>query len=428
MEKHNSNSLDKYLSPTDVWALSLGCIIGWGAFVMPGTTFLPMAGPLGTIIAMAASALVMLLIGYNYYFLMRHYPGTGGVYAYTKATLGRDHAFLSSWFLCLSYLSLIPQNATVLTVMCRALWGDGLHSGIHYRIAGADVYLAEVGLTVAVLAITAILAIRRKRLLQRIQTVLALVLMLGVTIIAVAVTPHIQHGELFSAFRYGQGSPLLSITTIIILAPWAFVGFEVVSLETAHFKFPVRKSGKLIVLAILLGACIYSAMALAAVSVQPEGYQTWQGYVGNLDRLSGIESIPTFFVMGEILGPAGVWIIGITALSAVLTSVMGFYRASARILMNMAEDHILTREFRRPSFCFIFLMACPLPCPRSGAGCCSGSWTFPPSGPPSASVMPPWRSAPWFGASGGPQRASPATAAWCWPSASPSPSWCRAYR
>ena len=28
----------------DVWALSLGCIIGWGAFVMPGTTFLPVAG------------------------------------------------------------------------------------------------------------------------------------------------------------------------------------------------------------------------------------------------------------------------------------------------------------------------------------------------------------------------------------------------
>ena len=26
----------RYLSTLDVWALSLGCIIGWGAFVMPG--------------------------------------------------------------------------------------------------------------------------------------------------------------------------------------------------------------------------------------------------------------------------------------------------------------------------------------------------------------------------------------------------------
>ena len=40
------NGLAKYLSRLDVWALSLSCIIGWGAFVMPGTTFLPIAGPL----------------------------------------------------------------------------------------------------------------------------------------------------------------------------------------------------------------------------------------------------------------------------------------------------------------------------------------------------------------------------------------------
>ena len=62
--------LDRYLSPTDVWALSLGCIIGWGAFVMPGTTFLPVAGPLGTVVAMAISAAVMLVIGFNYFYLM----------------------------------------------------------------------------------------------------------------------------------------------------------------------------------------------------------------------------------------------------------------------------------------------------------------------------------------------------------------------
>ena len=32
--------LEKQLSPLNVWALAFGCIIGWGAFVMPGNTFL----------------------------------------------------------------------------------------------------------------------------------------------------------------------------------------------------------------------------------------------------------------------------------------------------------------------------------------------------------------------------------------------------
>lgn len=41
----------KLLSALSVWALTFGCVIGWGAFVMPGTTFLPSAGPLGTVLA-----------------------------------------------------------------------------------------------------------------------------------------------------------------------------------------------------------------------------------------------------------------------------------------------------------------------------------------------------------------------------------------
>ena len=42
---------DRYLSPIDVWAMAFGCMIGWGAFVMPGTTFLLIAGLAGSVIA-----------------------------------------------------------------------------------------------------------------------------------------------------------------------------------------------------------------------------------------------------------------------------------------------------------------------------------------------------------------------------------------
>ena len=34
----------KDLRKIDIWALALGAIIGWGCFVMPGTSFLPKAG------------------------------------------------------------------------------------------------------------------------------------------------------------------------------------------------------------------------------------------------------------------------------------------------------------------------------------------------------------------------------------------------
>ena len=46
-------TLERKLNPLNVWSLALGSIIGWGAFVMPGTTFLPKAGTLGTLIGMS---------------------------------------------------------------------------------------------------------------------------------------------------------------------------------------------------------------------------------------------------------------------------------------------------------------------------------------------------------------------------------------
>ena len=57
------------LSVLDVWVLAFGCMVGWGTFVMPGTTFLPVAAPLGTVIAMAVGMLIMLVIGSNIAFL-----------------------------------------------------------------------------------------------------------------------------------------------------------------------------------------------------------------------------------------------------------------------------------------------------------------------------------------------------------------------
>ena len=93
--------LTKYLSVLNVWALAFGCSVGWGTFVMPGTTFLPLAGPLGTAIGLFLGALVMLIIGMNYHYMMNRYPDCGGTFTYTKRIFGYDHGFLSAWFISL---------------------------------------------------------------------------------------------------------------------------------------------------------------------------------------------------------------------------------------------------------------------------------------------------------------------------------------
>ena len=45
-------------------------MVGWGVFAIPGTTFLPVAGPLGTALSMIIGMAVMLVIANNLSYLI----------------------------------------------------------------------------------------------------------------------------------------------------------------------------------------------------------------------------------------------------------------------------------------------------------------------------------------------------------------------
>ena len=90
------------LTALGAWALAFGCSVGRGAFMMPGSTFLPAAGPLGTVLGLGLGAVVMLLLAMNYHFLMNHSPEKGGTYAYSRSSFGYDHGYLTAWFLGLT--------------------------------------------------------------------------------------------------------------------------------------------------------------------------------------------------------------------------------------------------------------------------------------------------------------------------------------
>ncbi len=348
---------DKYLSPLAVWAIAFGCTIGWGAFFMPGSTFLPVAGPLGTLISICISVVIMLIIGTNFSYLMRNRPGTGGVYAYTKEAFDRDHAFLCAWFLALSYLTILFMNATSLFLVIKLVFGTRLQIGYnYYNIAGNHIFLGEVGASIVALAIVGLLFINAKPLLQHLQTILAVLLLVSVVIIGVVCLRRLSPETLQGAFGIQGSSPAFGIFSIAMLAPWAFAGFEVISLETAHFKFKVSRSRWVIIAAIVLSGLVYIFLTLASVSSVPDGYTSWQTYIADLDNLDGIESVPTFFAASAAMGSGGVKLIMVAAMAAILTGMIAAYRATMRMLSTMAEDLILSEKFANTNNSILFIM------------------------------------------------------------------------
>ncbi len=351
-----NKALDRYLSPLDVGAMAFGCMIGWGVFAMPGNAFLPLAGPAGTLMAMLVSMTIMLIIANNFSYLMRRSSVTGGVYTYTKDAFGRDHAFLCSWFLCLSYLTVVFLNGTALFYVVRTVFVDALQSGIGYTIAGRTIYLGETLLSVLTLAGVGLLFVKAKPLLQKLQTILAVILFTGIVITAAACIPHAVSLGNVASFGTASVSGTYAVFSIVILAPWAFVGFEVTSFETAHFKFPMPKCGMIITLSIIAATFAYASMAIVSVSAVPEGFSSWQDYIGGMKGLVGVASVPTFHAAKSIMGNFGLAVMTATALAAILTGIIGGYRATTRVLSTMAEDHILSEIFSSTSGSILFIM------------------------------------------------------------------------
>lgn len=351
----NTSQPVRSLSVLDVWAMAFGCMVGWGIFVMPGTTFLPVAGPAGTVISMTIGTVIMLIIGSNLAYFMKRSPRTGGVYSYTKEAFGRDHAFLSSWFLCLSYLTIVFLNGTALFVVIRTMFGDTAQKGFYYTVSGNTIYIGEIFLSVAALAGTGLLFIFARRILPKVHTVLSLILIGGILTAAVFCLPHLSFDVLCS-FGSQNSNTAYGVFSIVFLAPWAFVGFEVITFETSGFNFGIKKAKPIIFTAIIIGGLSYIALTLVGVSAVPDGYSDWGEYIAALDTLSGAEAVPTFFAAKAIMGQAGSIITGITALAGVLTGIIGGYRASIRILTTMAEDNILSESFAKIGNSIVFIM------------------------------------------------------------------------
>ncbi len=378
MDKGNvsgsKHKLERYLLPINVWALSFGCAVGWGAFVMPGTTFLPTAGPIGTSFGMILGAFVMFIIGINYHYLMNKFQDSGGTLTYTVKTFGYDHGFMSAWFLILVYIAIIWANATALALISKNLFGKTFQFGFYYQILGYDVYYGEVLLSVGAILICGILCIKSKSAAAWAQTVLAFVLIIGIVIVTVgvAVKSPQPHSLPEPVFATGKGNPLRQFFSIIALSPWAYVGFESISNSASGFRFSAKKALPIMTAALLAAVVAYVALAQIAVAIIPSGFSNWEDYIGKLGSLEGLEGLPTFNVAHMAMGNMGLHILGTAALAGMLTGLIGNFIAASRLLLGMADDGMLPRWFGKlnkdntPQNAMIFLMGISILIPLLG--------------------------------------------------------------
>lgn len=373
MDTAESTKLKPYLSPLNVWALSFGCAVGWGAFVMPGTTFLPIGGILGTVLGMIIGGVIMLIIGYNYHFMMNRYPDAGGTYSYAKKILGYDHGFLSSWFLILVYIAITWANATALPIIFRKFLGDTFQFGFHYTIAGFDVWFGEVLLSLGALWIFGAICMHGGKLVAWIQTIAAIILFVGVLFcMGVVISSGVNVFDIMPAYPPDSTSSFAAIFGIVVLAPWAFAGFESISQSAEGFTFSVKKTFAILFCAVVASSITYTFLAIIAISALPQNCSNWTEYIGNLDDFKGFAGMPTLHAVNFFMGDTGLIILAITVCAGVFTGLVGNYVAASRLIFALARDDLLPEWFlklnenRTPTNAVFFIMLLSLPIPFLG--------------------------------------------------------------
>ena len=354
--------LHKVMRPIDVWGLALGAIIGWGCFVLPGTAFLPKAGPGGTAAGMLIGALLIIVIAVSYGYLIRNFPLSGGEFIYAKEAIGKRNAFVCGWAMILAYWSLIPLNATALAMISRYLFPGIVQQGFLYEIAGWDVYAGEVVLASAAIIIMALINIRGIKQAAWMQTAIALTLVGCILVITFLVFCMSDWSNLAPAFpdgrRWWKG-----VFSIVAMAPWAFIGFDCIPQSAEEYNFSHKKSTFIMISAVLVAAILYIAVcAVTAVGVEP-----WQ------QLLQARSTWPTGYVVRNTIGLAGIIVLGTAMFCAVVSGMNAFYISTSRLMYAMAKEGSLPKWFEHlspkygtPSKAILFVMVMSLFAPWFG--------------------------------------------------------------
>ena len=354
-----NNHLQRSLSPSNVWALAFGCVIGWGSFINPGKKFLPNSGIAGTAIAMVLGALIMIIIAFSYSYMIPKYPRAGGEFTFTKACFGKNAAFLCGWFLVVAYLTNVPMNSTAIGLIVDGLDGgaDLLKFGFHYSIAGFEIYLGEILLASSILLLFGYLNIIGVRKAAFVQSVLSSLLIICVFTLFIAslISPKSSIVNLHPIWGFDKqaalaanattetidqfarkdvGGILSAILATFAIAPWAFVGFDTIPQAAEEFNFSFKKVNFIMIVAIVFGCFVYiSNNTVSAVALS-----NWP------DRVMAGEWV-LLVAADELLGVFGKVLIGIGVSCAVLSGIMGFYLASSRLMYSMSRDGYLPKWF-----------------------------------------------------------------------------------
>lgn len=335
-------TLEKSLRPANIWAIALGSIIGWGAFIQSPNWMMKAGGPLPLVLGFLIGGLLMIVVGRSYAYMIAKYPVAGGEFAYAYTAFGEKAAFVCGWMLSIGYFGIVALNATAVPVLFSIITPGLLQVGHLWTVAGYPVYAGEVAVSLLLIWIMGWVNYRGVKSTGNLQLILCMLLCGAVLFIVggIAVTGNFTIDNLSPVSNQYDVPFWKGVILIIALAPFLYVGFDCIPQTAEEFNFPHRKTFLLICTAILAGALIYIGLAIVPAAVIP-----WMDMVALQDATGHPEAWRTGAMIQQALGTVGTIFVVIAVLAGMFTGINGFYLSSSRLLYGMARARMMPEWF-----------------------------------------------------------------------------------
>ena len=323
----------KKINALELIALSVGAIIGWGAFILPGELFIKEIGVLNSIIGLGIGAITMIIIEKSYKYMISNFSVEGGEFGYAYIGFNKLISFITGWFLILAYVSIIPLNTTAVILIIEKFFGNILKFGFSYKIVESYIYFPElvvIFLIIGFFTYCNIKGILYSTKVQNIMVILLVIFVLGLGIIAL-LDVKIDKILLYNQLLINKKNiNIFKIMKILAITPWAYIGFATVTQVTNDLKIPSKKISLLTEFSIILGCIIYIILIL----LTGINYDT---------KILNTENVvwATGSSIEEIFGKKGLALLGIALLMAVLAGVNGFFIATIKLIESMNSKNML---------------------------------------------------------------------------------------
>lgn len=311
----------------DTLMLGIGFIIGSGIFIMP----LIAAEAAGTysLVGWLLGGLYSILAGLAFAEAAAKLPKAGGLYTYTHKAFGDFAGFFAGWTFWIGYWITIATEQSAL--------------GLYLSFLLPQISLF-VRVTIGVLTGLALTYYNFKGVKKgarigdffTVGKLLAILIFIGGALLFFKLSnlyPLLPASISVAAPTLAQLAPAIGSATILAL--WAYLGVEIITVPEEEIKNAKKTVPRAIVVAVLTVTVVYLIVSAAFL-----GAVRWPSYVGSQSPLADVFAAITH---SQIAG----LIITVGGILSILGSLNAVILATARIAFSMSRDGLFPKVFAK---------------------------------------------------------------------------------